>query len=371
MNVVPRVIHFVTGGGSGATKVALDVACGHLQSGRYEPLLVLRRKKVALPPPMQAQIEAAGLRTAWVDDWPKWTTRRQLGELIAGFQPHIFAAHGFSEHIWGRQAAFAANVPVVLHIEQNCERYAFWRRWAARPLGPRTSATVCVSQGVADHLRPLGLIGPRLEIVHNGADSARYAIGAPPFAQRSQDIIMVARFARQKDQPTLIRAAKRLAETGWTGRLLLGGDGKNSHRGAAEKLVRKLGLDGRVDFLGRVTDAAPLYHRCRAAVLATHYEGLPLVLIDYMAAGCAAIGSEAPGVTDIIQPGVNGWMFPKGNDAALAETLRPVLAGGQEIEAVVARGQADAPARFSVSRMIGRYEALFEDLLRPVPSARL
>jgi len=370
MSALPRVIHFVTGGGSGATKVALDVACGHLQSGRYEPLLVMRRKKVSLPETMQAQIDATGLRFAWVDDWPKRTTRRQLAALIANFQPQIFAAHGFSEHIWGRQAAFAAAVPVVLHIEQNCERYAFWRLWAARPLAARTTATVCVSQGVADHIRPLGLIGPRLEIVHNGADSARFSIGAPPFAQRSQDIIMVARFARQKDQPTLIRAAKRLADTGWDGRLLLGGDGKPSHRSACEKLVRRLGLEGRVEFLGRVADAAPLYHRCRAAVLSTHYEGLPLVLIDYMAAGCAALGSEASGVTDIIQPGVNGWMFPKDDDAALAETLRRVLAGGPEVESIVARGQADAPARFSVNRMIEHYETLFAELLNSaIPSS--
>ncbi len=364
MSEKPRVIHFVTGGGSGATKVALDVACGHLRSGNFEPLLVLRRKKVALPAPMQRQIETTGLRTAWVDDWPKWTTRRQLGELIAGFQPQVFAAHGFSEHIWGRQAAFAAAVPVVVHIEQNCERYAFWRLWAARPLTARTSATVCVSQGVADHLRARGLISPRLEIIHNGGDPSRYAAGAPPFAARGQDIIMVARFARQKDQPTLIRAAKRLADTGWTGRLLLGGDGKSSHRRACERLARSLGLASRVDFLGRVSDAAPLYHRCRAAVLSTHYEGLPLVLIDYMTAGCGAVASHAPGVPDIIQHGQTGWLFPTGDDAALAETLRRVLAGGHEVGAVAQRGQSEGPGRFSVQRMIGGYESLFAELLR-------
>ena len=364
MSTLPRVIHFVTGGGSGATKVALELACAHLRTGRYEPLLVLRRKRAPLPQSMQDRIAATGLRTAWVDEGPKWTTRRQLRELIADFQPQVFAAHGFSEHIWGRQAAFATKVPVVVHIEQNCERYAFWRRWQARPLAARTSVTVCVSQGVVDHLQPLGLLGPRVEIIHNGVDSSRYAKDAPSFASRSQDIIMVARFARQKDQPTLIRAARRLADSGWQGRLLLGGDGKASHRQACEKLVRKLNLVDRVDFLGRVADAAPLYHRCRAAVLSTHYEGLPLVLIDYMSAGCAAIGSAAAGVTDIIEPERNGWMFPVGDDAALAAILQRVLAGGPDIEAAVARGQADAPARFSLDRTIAGYENLFADLLK-------
>jgi len=364
MNARPRVIHFVTGGGSGATKVALELACGHLRTGNYEPLLVLRRKRAPLPATMQAQIAAAGVCTAWVDSWPKSRTLRQLAALIAAFQPRVFAAHGNSEHLWGRQAAFTAGVPVVLHVEMNCERYPFWRRWAARKLNARTTVTVCVSTGVAEHVKKLGLAGPRVEIIHNGVEASRYSIGAPPFAVRSQDIIMVARFARQKDQPTLIRAARRLADQGWTGRLLLGGDGRATHRRACEKLARLLGLNERVQFLGRVTDAAPLYHRCRAAVLSTHYEGLPLVLIDYMAAGCAAIGSEAAGVTDVIESGVNGWRFPIGDDAALARTLAQVLAGGPAVEAVVARGQAHAPARFSLGKMISRYEALFAELLQ-------
>jgi glycosyltransferase involved in cell wall biosynthesis len=364
MSVTPRIIHFVTGGGSGATKVALDLACGHLTTGRYDPLLVLRRKKASLPSAMQSQITQTGLRTAWVDDWPKWTTRRQLTELINTFQPQIFTAHGFSEHIWGRQAAFAAGVPVVVHVEQNCERYAFWRRWAAQPLAHRTTATVCVSQGVADHLGRLGLIGPRLEIIHNGTNPARFAVDAPAFASRGQDIIMAARFARQKDQPTLIRAAQRLIDAGWKGQLLLAGEGKPSHQRACEKLVARLGLRDRVQFLGRVSDMPNRYHQCRAAVLSTHYEGLPLALIESMAAGCATIGSDAPGVTDIIESGKNGWTFPRGDDAALADILREVLAGGPTVEAVVTHGQADVPARFSISRMTGRYESLFAELLK-------
>ena len=363
MNNPPRVIHFVTGGGSGATKVALELAGGHLRTGNYEPLLVLRRKRVPLPAPMQAQIAATGLRTAWVAGGFKGTTRQQLAALLAEFKPEIFVAHGNSEHLWGRQAAFAAGVPVVIHIEQNCERYPFWRRWAARKLAGRTSATVCVSSGVADHVKRLGLAGPRMEIIHNGVEAARYSVGAPPFADRSEDIVMVARFARQKDQPTLIRAAKRLVDAGWKGKLLLGGDGRDAHRRTSEKLIHSLGLAGRVELMGRVADAAPLYHRCRAAVLSTHYEGLPLVLIDCMAAGCAAIGSNAPGVTDIIQPGSNGWLFPTGDDAALAAALTQVLAGGPAVAAIVACGQADAPARFSLAKMISRYEALFGELV--------
>jgi glycosyltransferase involved in cell wall biosynthesis len=174
---------------------------------------------------------------------------------------------------------------------------------------------------------------------------------------------MVAGFARQKDPHTLIRATRNLVDQGRTGKLQLGGGGKASHRKAAEKLVETLGLTDRVAFLGHVNDAAPLYHRCRVGVLSTHYEGIPLVLIDYMAAGCAAVASIAPGTGDVIQHEQNGWLFRQGDAAALASLLKQILEGGPEIESVVNRAQAEAPARFSVQRMIDRYEALFGELL--------
>jgi glycosyltransferase involved in cell wall biosynthesis len=174
---------------------------------------------------------------------------------------------------------------------------------------------------------------------------------------------MAARFARQKDQPTLIRAVRRLADTGWTGRLILAGDGKASHRRACERLAARLGLGDRVAIPGRVSDPVALFQGCRAAVLSTRYEGLPLALVEYMAAGCAAIASDAPGVRDVIQHGRTGWLFPTGDDAALADLLRLVLAGGAEIEAVIARGRAEAPERFASGLMINRYETLFAELL--------
>jgi glycosyltransferase involved in cell wall biosynthesis len=75
------------------------------------------------------------------------------------------------------------------------------------------------------------------------------------------------------------------------------------------------------------------------------------------------VGSAVPGVTDVINPAQNGWLFHPGDDAALAETLTAVLAGGPAIESVVECARADAPARFSLALQLARYEALFAELL--------
>lgn len=360
----PRVIHFVTGGGSGVTKAVLDVASGHLRSGIFEVLVVLRRKPSPLPASMQQQIATDGLPTAWVDSgFNKARTRNQLRAIIADFKPDIFAAHGNSEHLWGRQAALMAKVRTVIHVEHCTERYTFWRRWATRRLAARTTATICVSQSVAEHAVRSRLVSSRVEVIPNGTDVARFAHRAPPFDQRGQDIVMMARFARQKDQPTLIRATALLVARGWTGRLLLGGAGNPLHRRRCQRLAARLGIADRVDFLGQVSDTVSLYHRCRAAVLSTHYEGLPLALLESMAGGCATIGSGVPGVVDIIQSGVTGWIFPHGDEEALARLLAEVLAGGEEINTVVARGQTVAAADFSIARQLARYETLFNELL--------
>jgi glycosyltransferase involved in cell wall biosynthesis len=364
MTTIPRVIHFVTGGGSGATKVALDVACGHLRSGNYAPLLVLRRKKAPLPASMQAQITQAGLQTAWVESGFKTKTLRQLAAIIADFKPAIFVAHGNSEHLWGRQAAIAAAVPVVVHVEHNRERYPFWRIWSAKKLAPKTSATVCVSHGVADHVAARDIGSARTVVIHNGVDVVRFAKNAPSFSERAQDVVMMARFARQKDHATLLRATPHLIAAGWTGRLLLAGAGSSSHQKKSRKLAAALGISDRVDFLGQVSNNVAIYQRCRVAVLSTHYEGLPLALVESMAAGCGVIGSAVCGVTDIIEDGKNGWLFPCGDDRALAKIIKNVLAGGTEVERIVTHGRDDAPKRFSLEKQLTAYETLFAELSR-------
>jgi glycosyltransferase involved in cell wall biosynthesis len=254
-------------------------------------------------------------------------------------------------------------VRAVVHVEHCNERYLPWRRWTAQRLARATTATVCVSQSVADFAGQHRLLSPIVRVIPNSTDVVRFGRGAPDFATRAPDIVMMARFARQKDQATLIRATSRLIASGWTGRLLLAGGGGPRHRQRCEELARRLGVASRVDFLGAVGDPAALYHRCRAAVLSTHYEGMPLALIESMAAGCASAGSAVPGVIDVIRDRETGWLFPAQDDAALADVLRGILAGGPDVEAVVARGVAVAADSFSPAKQIDRYESLFRELL--------
>lgn len=358
-----RIIHFVTGGGTGATRVALDLALAQSQTPDYEPHLILRSKGRPLSPVMQEQVKHAGLPLYWVENvWPRSRVIRQLSELCTRIKPDVFFAHGYSEHLWGRRAALAHGVPVVIQVEHNVERYLPWRVWAAQRLAPHTAATVCVSEAVADNVRRLKIGGQRVDVLHNGVDLQRFHCDTP-LSGRSRDILMPARFARKKDQPTLIRAVKLLVDRDWQGQLLLAGGGKPVHRRKCERLVNDLGLSQRVQFLGNINDLPQRLANCRVAALATWQEGLPLVLAEAMAAGCAVVASGIPGVTDILKDGANGWTFPAGDAAAAAEALWQALTDDAEAQRRADAGRADANGHFSLTQMAQRYDKLLRSLV--------
>ncbi|KAB2896501.1 MAG: glycosyltransferase, partial [Burkholderiaceae bacterium] len=94
----PRVLHFVTGGFSGATQVAVDLVRAHGASGRFEALLVLRKKRNTAHERVEA-LRAQGLAVEVVAGWAHAATVWQLKALCERFRPDILVAHGYSEHL--------------------------------------------------------------------------------------------------------------------------------------------------------------------------------------------------------------------------------------------------------------------------------
>jgi glycosyltransferase involved in cell wall biosynthesis len=367
-----RIIHFVSGGGSGATRVALDLALRQAALPEAQPHLVLREKGRPLPADLRRRIQDAGLPLHWVHNLhPRSRVVRQIESLCEQIRPVAFFAHGYSEHLWGRRAA--SRVPLIIHVEHNVERYAPWRVWAARRLVASTSATVCVSEAVERHVRELRIGARRTVTLHNGIDTERFHCEIP-LALRAANILMPARFAQSKDQPTLIRAVSLLRERGWRGELLLAGGGKRLHRRNCERLVRELELGEQVSFLGAVEDLPARFAACRVVALSSRREGLPLVLAEAMSAGCSVVASEIPGITEIVRasgPNANGWLFRAGDPAAAAEVLWRALNDTPEAQRRVEAGHRDVDGHFSLDQMAQRYERLMNELLSDWPRETL
>lgn len=359
----PRVVHFVTGGFSGATQVAVDLCRAAQQGGPFEPVLVLRRKRHTPMARVEA-LRAQGLTVLLVPGWAHLITIHQLAALLRELRPAALLAHGFPEHLLGRHAGVRAGVPVLIHVEHNSrERYTAWSRWQSRQLAAKSAALVGVSEGVRQALLAQGLPAHKTVAIPNGIDLARFP--APP-AEREAGLVMSARFARQKDHATLIDAMALLASThGLRPSLRLAGLGPHLDR--VREQVKALGLEGQVSFLGHHADMPGLLASHGLFVLATHYEGMPLALVEAMASGCACIASDVIGVRGVIEDGVTGLLVPEGDAPALADAIARLLHDTALTARLGAAARARALAEHGMALMHERYDALLASAVDTTP----
>ena len=357
-----RVMHVASGGFSGATQVALDLTLGGLT--HHDTLLVLRHKRRTPPSRVQA-LRDQRVPFELVPGWSHWASIRALRDLCQRWKPDIVVGHGFPEHLIARWAARAAGVPILVQVEHNMrERYTAFKRWQVSRLAPHTHAFIGVSDAVSNVLRGMGLPPQRVRTIRNGTTLQPFeASESVAFHQREAAILMAARFGNQKDQATLIRSLVPLAQVhGLRPKLRLAGGGSERHLQQAKALVRSLGLEQQVEFLGHRSDVPELLMRHRIAALSTHYEGLPLSLAEAMAAGCAVVGSDVAAVRETLGDGQWGLLAQAENPQAWADALATLLRDESASAARAQAARAHARTALSRQRMVGDYAALFDEL---------
>ncbi|WP_113910743.1 glycosyltransferase [Roseovarius dicentrarchi] len=192
----------------------------------------------------------------------------------------------------------------------------------------------------------------RIEIVHCGIEPARFAVPAP-LPQGALHLVAIGRFVEQKGQMLLIPALKAAIADVPDLHLTLIGDGPL--RAALEHGIKAEGLGAHVTFTGWLDEAG-----VRARLAASHglimpsfAEGLPMVVMEAMAAARPVIATYIAGTPELVQDGITGWLVPAGDGAALAgaiaqmaDTPRSTLAdmGNAGRARVLARHDVDAEA---------------------------
>ncbi|AGH42169.1 glycosyltransferase [Paraglaciecola psychrophila] len=360
-----RVIHFVTGGFSGSTNVAKEIIENTNQTLDIESLLVLRKKKSTTEEKLN-NFRNLGIDTRVVSGMLHILTIHQLYKICKEYKPDILVVHGFSEHIWGRYAGLLAKVPHLIHVEHNSrERYTWLRLKQAKWLSQYTAKIVGCSEGVKENLLRLGFPVDKVVSIPNGINLTRFEQPTHvPFEQRKAEIIMAARFARQKDQTSLIKAISLLKLKNIEVKLSFAGLGKTAHLVSAQKLVKKLNLEQQITFLGHCTNLPELLAHYQIFALSTHYEGMPLVLIEAMASGCAIVASEVVGVKEMFVHAEDGYLVEPQSPQALADAVEILLADKNFTAKMATNGQNKAQSQYSLERMAGEYKVLFRSLCK-------
>ena len=204
----------------------------------------------------------------------------------------------------------------------------------------------------------VGVPADRVTVIENGI---RVEAGEPA-PSGDKDILCVARLVEDKDHHTLVRAFGLTARDHPGARLTLVGDGPL--RDSLGALIDSLGLSGSVTFLPGQTDLGPLYARCAILALSSVREASPNVILEAAAAGRPVVATRVGGIPQLVEDGQTGLLVPAESPEAMAKALSRLLADGELRIRMGRAGRERVRSRFDVERMVDRYAALFEALVR-------
>ncbi len=179
----------------------------------------------------------------------------------------------------------------------------------------------------AYYVNTAGVAAERIRHVPNGVDVRRFANTRDRLALRDQLRIppdawlvgTVANLRPEKNHVVLLKALARVRETVPTAHLVLAGEGPLL--GTLQGHAEHLGVAPFVHWLGARTDVPEILRMLDVFCLPSSREGMPLSILEAMAAGCPVVATHTTGTADIVEPEATGLLAPVGDTEKLTEQL--------------------------------------------------
>lgn len=287
----------------------------------------------------------------------------RLAYSFVRLRPDVVHCHNINATVLGTIAARVSGVKAVISTRHGLghklkpER-RFWR------VARFCSKVVAVSEAAQQHIGASPAADrSKLTVIYNGAgvpDAG--AEGEPAPSRTGFRFISVGRMAALKNFPLLVRAfaEARQAQPGLE--LWIAGDGAD--RPAVEAAIRETGTAGAVRLLGMRRNMGFWYAHSDAFVLASRSEGLPMTLLEAMAAGLPAVVSDVGGMPEVVRKSGAGVVVPAGDVKALAAAMAD-MAGrqGEGMERLRQAAREAYEKSFTVERMADQYVALYGEAL--------
>jgi glycosyltransferase involved in cell wall biosynthesis len=362
---------------------------GSLQTGGAEKMVVnflqavdrteFRHSVLCLQDPgvMAPEVEAAGVpvkvlpvrfRSLW----------RDLSRLVAYFRTEkaaIVHSHMYWATVWSRLAALRAGVPVLVTTEHGKE---LWKNRFQNALGhwlsKRTFKHICVSHDVLDlRTRRQGLLADRSLVVPNGVPLPDADEGGQVRAARRAELGLddsrlvigtVGRVVEAKDYPTLLKALVLAVEREPRLHWLQVGDGPDLP--ALREMAAGLGVADHVTFAGRRSDITDLLRSMDLWVMSSVREGLPVSLLEAMAARRPIVATSVGGIPDAVAHGESALLVPPGDPEALVEAILRLAGDRILAERLVENAHARVVGHYSIDAVAATITGIYREGLAEV-----
>ncbi|MBX3433854.1 MAG: glycosyltransferase [Pirellulales bacterium] len=361
-----RVLHVVNGEHySGAERVQ-DLLAGYLPACGYavgfacvKPDRFPRARKFAEAPlyelPMRNRLDRS--------------CGRRVAQLVRDEKYDLVHAHSPRSLVVASQAAELAGVPLVYHVHSPAGRDSTRRLvnrinvWTERRCAKIAARLIAVSPSVQQYMIDQGFPAERVVCVPNGVPR----IEVPPRTQtpRTWTLGMIALFRPRKGVETLLDAIAVARSTGVDATLRAVGPFETPQYEAQTKArVQRLGLEEAVLWTGFAAEIAGELARVDALALPSLFgEGLPMVVLEAMAAGVPVIASHVEGIPLAIRHGQDGLLVEPGSVSQLAAAIEELAAGRYDYPRLSESAQRRHADCFSAEVMARRTAAVYDEIL--------
>ncbi|MFX0124502.1 MAG: glycosyltransferase [Candidatus Hodarchaeota archaeon] len=364
-----NILHLAsTRGIGGAENLLINLACG-LRKDTFNSIVFLLQHG-----PLYQELRDRGIET--------YVINSSLGDfwfflnlllIVRKRKINLIHSHEFLMNVYGTFAGKIMKIPVVTTVHGKNYYHEKLRRVLAYKYVSKNTKMVAVCNDLKEFLiREVGIDENKIRIIYNGINLEKFSDKINQSEKKQlrtnlgvnqNDFLIgsVANLRPVKGHIFLIQAATELIKRHRSARILLVG------RGPCEDELRKeaerLNVLNNLLFLGYRKNIDKILQVLDVFVLPSTSEGLPLSLLEAMAAGVPVIASHVGGVPEIIIDNINGYLIPPANPSTIAKKILFLLESNETKTRFSKSGLETIKTRFSSTKMINTYQELYLSLL--------
>ncbi|MBZ0155109.1 MAG: glycosyltransferase [Alphaproteobacteria bacterium] len=291
----------------------------------------------------------------------------KVAKILRRGKIDIIHTHNTQPFIDGTTGALLAGVRTIVHTDHS-RIFPDKRRYmiAERIMSHFAYKVVGVSHSTSRDLIHYEKIAPRkVMTIPNGIDGSAYRRAVDRgkkkrelgIAGKDPVIGLGVRLVKQKGIGYLLRAMPEVRRAFPDSALVIAGKGE--YESVLKREAAELGIADTVFFIGPRMDMAEVLQVFDLYVLPTLWEGLPLVLLEALAAGCPLLATDVGGNSMVIEHGVNGSLVEPESPAALSAEIIRLLKDTAARDAYRMRGKEVFEEKFSAAIMARNYQELY------------
>jgi glycosyltransferase involved in cell wall biosynthesis len=355
MNVMQVIYSFGTGG---SESVAKDIAI-NMKNHTTHSVTALESDG-----PLKQILNDAGIQTFVINKRPgeKFSPMLRLWKAMKEFEPDVVHTHHLYELFFAWPGALLSGARII-HTEH--EYYSLMApkvRFRLHLLSKICNAVTGVNEETSEFLSKNVGIRNKVFTVVNGIDLTRYRSisrnrNAVGLKEDDKVIGIVARLTPVKDHVTLLKAFRIVTELIPEAKLLIVGDGVA--RPHLESLTKYLALDSSVIFLGNRHDIPELLSCMDVVALSSKEEGLPLSILEALAASKPVVATKVGGIPRVVTPGETGLLVPPEDALSMANAIVSLLTNKDQAKQMGKNGRKLIEKKYDLKNSIDKYYSLY------------